>query len=177
MAESPNDPTDFHGFTLTREQVDFLTLVIDTGAGPLTALRSMGRSNRTLASWLREDTFKQVWLEIGKPMLALHRAEDAQEVLVAAEQNIMGLAGDDVKKASALSNVARSRADFKFRSAERLAPKEWGPKTQVEGTVEHQAIVFLPQLAPLPAPPVRAELAEGAPDIPPLPAYVQEEGA
>lgn len=168
---------EFHGFTLAREQVDFLTIVVDTGAGPIAALKAMGRSNRTLAKWLREDTFKQVWFEIGKPMLALHRAEESHEVLVQAEQSIMGLARDDVKKASALANLARSRADFKFRSAERLAPKEWGPKTQVEGTVEHQAIVFLPQLAPLPAPPVRAELAEGAPDIPQLPAYVQEESA
>lgn len=172
MAETPDDPIDFHGYTLTREQVTFLTLIIETGVGPLAALRAMGRSTRGLVAWKKDDTFAKVYTEIAKPMLALHRAEESHEVLIEAGKDIMNLAGDDVKKASALSNLARSRADFKFRAAERLAPKEWGPKTQVEGTVEHQAIVFLPQLAPLPAAPVRAVLGEGAPDIPQLPAVV-----
>lgn len=174
MPESTSDPVEFLGYTLRRDQANFLDLVINHGHGARFALMSMGRAMTSLSVWLKDPTFKQVWLETGKPMLAVHYAEDAQDILQRAVGEIMNLEGDDVKKASALSNVARSRADYKFKTAERLNPKEWGPKTQIEGTVEHRAIVFLPELATLPPAPVKAELGEGAPHYPQLPAHVTE---
>ena len=173
MPETKLDTVDYQGYALTREQASYLELVIDHGMGARAALHAMGKSMNALSGWLKDETFKRAWVEIGKPMLAIHNAELAQEVLVEAKKDIMALSGDDVKKASALANLARSTADYKFRTAERLAPKDWGPKTQIEGTVDHRAIVFLPELAPLPPAPVRATLGEGAPDIPQLPAHVE----
>lgn len=178
MPEHKDDPIDFHGYTLTRDQVSFMELVIDHGMGARAALKSMGRSLNALSGWLKDDVFKEAWLTHGKPMLALNHAEDASDLLVDARREILDLTGDDVKKASALANLARSRADYKFRTAERLAPKEWGPKTQIEGTVEHQAVVLLPPLAPLAPAPTIARIAEGGlENIPQIPAHVSDDGA
>ncbi len=153
---------DWYGYALNERSAAFMDLVVNHGQGARQAMRTLGCSMGQLSVWLHDadmPDFALAWRNVGKPMLAMHRMEDADSALTNAHAEIHELEGEDVKKASALANLAGRRSEFLARFASKLDPKEFGDKIEHVGNGAMTAVVFLPALQPV-LPPVAIQHVE-----------------
>lgn len=102
-------------------------------------------------------------LERAKEGLADFYADGALETLDNGLSLILD-ASTDAKRTNAIASATRNISDRRAWAARMLSPTRYGDRVQHSGSIEHKAVVLLPQLVAAPAvtaPTVRATLASG----------------